>query len=137
MIGRSGLGGNEIRGADVLAPLHFFVIMRYSLGTPLAPPADRLLLRSASSYVHYDILLNMKVKHKTLPSLAVEFDREEDGRWIAEIPKLSGVMAYGVTKHDALRHVYAVGLRTLADKVEQGKMSTRISRLFSYEMASR
>jgi len=42
-----------------------------------------------------------------LSSLNVEFDREEDGRWIAEIRKLPGVMAYGATKREALQRVYA------------------------------
>ncbi len=50
--------------------------------------------------------------------LSVEFDREEDGRWIAEVPKLPGVLAYGATKREALRRVYAVALRTLADSYE-------------------
>lgn len=72
-----------------------------------------------------------------LSSFAVEFDREEDGRWIAEIPTLPGVMAYGVTKNNALRRVYAVALRTLADKVEHGKTPAPVSRLFGYEMAGR
>ena len=63
----------------------------------------------------------MKAKqHKTsISSLKVEFDREEDGRWIAEVPKLPGVLAYGTTKREALQRVYAVALRTLADSVEQ------------------
>jgi len=48
-------------------------------------------------------------QHKvSLSSLVVEFNREEDGCWIAEIPKLPGVMACGVTKQEALRHVYAI-----------------------------
>ena len=38
-------------------------------------------------------------------------DREADGRWIAEIPKLPGVMAYGATKTEAQRKVYAIALR--------------------------
>jgi predicted RNase H-like HicB family nuclease len=65
------------------------------------------------------------------------FDREEDGRWIAEIPRLPGVMAYGATKQDALRRVRSVALRTLADVVETGKTPPSISRLFSHGMASR
>ena len=68
----------------------------------------------------------------------VEFDREEDGRWIAEVQKLPGVMAYGATKQTALRKVYAIALRTLADKTEQGGSLSPLSRLFTtYEMASR
>ena len=47
-------------------------------------------------------------------TLAVEFDREEDGRWIAEVPTLPGVMAYGTTRQDALRRVSAVTRRSLA-----------------------
>lgn len=70
-------------------------------------------------------------------SFAVEFDREDDGRWIAEIPKLPGVLAYGKTKRDALRHVYAIALRTLADAVESGSTPAVISQLFQYGVASR
>lgn len=80
---------------------------------------------------------SVKQSKTPLTAFAVKFDREDDGRWIAEIPKLPGAMAYGATKRDALRHVYAIGLRTLADKVEQGRMLASISRLFGYEMAGR
>jgi len=81
----------------------------------------------------------MKGKQRKIPvsSLKVEFDREEDGRWIAEVPKLPGVMAYGATKREALQRVYAVALRTLADSVEQGNLFTPVSRLFGYGVASR
>lgn len=76
-----------------------------------------------------------KAQYKTsLPSFAIEFDREDDGRWIAEIPKLPGVLAYGTTKGDAFRRVSAIALRTLADKVEQGKTPLPVSRLFDYEV---
>jgi len=68
---------------------------------------------------------------------AVEFEREDDGRWIAEIPTLPGVMAYGATKQDALRNVYAIALRTLAEEVEQGASLTPFSHFFGYEMAHR
>lgn len=78
-----------------------------------------------------------KHKNRISPPLAVEFDREEDGRWIAEVPKLPGVLAYGNTKQAALRKVYAVALRTLADKVEQGHAITPVSHLFDYEVAHR
>lgn len=76
-------------------------------------------------------------QHKLLPSLTVELDREHDGRWIAEIPKLPGVMAYGATKPEALRRLYAVALRTLADSVEEGAMIAPVSRLFGYGVAHR
>lgn len=76
-------------------------------------------------------------KSTRLSSLAVEFDREKDGRWIAEIPKLPGVMAYGSTKRDALQRVYAIALRTLADSVEQGSFFAPVSRMFGYGVAHR
>ena len=72
---------------------------------------------------------------RPLKTFVIEFDREEDGRWIAEIPSLSGVMAYGATKSDAQRRVSVIALRTLADTVEQGKTPAPVSRLFDYEMA--
>lgn len=76
-------------------------------------------------------------RHKISPPFSVEFDREKDGRWIAEVPKLPGVMAYGNTKQAALQRVYAIALRTLADRIEQGHASLPVSRLFEHEMAYR
>ena len=74
---------------------------------------------------------------KTKSYFMVEFDREEDGRWIAEIPKLPGVMAYGLTKQEALQKVYALALRTLADGIEQGSTPHQVTRLFDYGVARR
>jgi len=51
----------------------------------------------------------------------IELDREEDGRWIAEIAALPGVMAYGKTKQEAVAKVKALALRVLADEVEKEK----------------
>lgn len=68
-------------------------------------------------------------------SFAVVFDHEEDRRWIAEIPKLPGVMAYGITKREALQNVYAIALRTLADGVEDGGFFAPVSRLFHNAVA--
>jgi len=79
----------------------------------------------------------MIAKSKIRPYFIVEFDREDDGRWIAEIPKLPGVMAYGPTKKEALQKVYAIALRTLADGIEQGRIITPVARLFNYEVARR
>ena len=50
----------------------------------------------------------------------IEYEREIDARWIADIPKLPGVMAYGTAKAEARKRVFAIALRTLADKVEIG-----------------
>ena len=52
---------------------------------------------------------------------AVEVELEEDGRWIAEIPQLPGVMVYGVTGTEAAAKVEALALRVLADRLENGE----------------
>jgi predicted RNase H-like HicB family nuclease len=48
--------------------------------------------------------------------LHVEFDRETDGRWIADVPELQGVLAYGKTRAAALAAVEALALRVIADR---------------------
>ncbi len=48
----------------------------------------------------------------------ISFDREEDGRWIAEIESLPGVLAYGATKKEAQSKVEALALRVVADRIE-------------------
>lgn len=52
-------------------------------------------------------------------SFHIEFDQEDDGRWLAEIPELPGVMAYGKTKKDAEVAVTALALRVIADRAEE------------------
>ncbi len=49
----------------------------------------------------------------------ISFDREEDGRWIAEIETLPGVLAYGATKKEAQSKVEALALRVIADRIEK------------------
>jgi len=49
----------------------------------------------------------------------IEFDREQDGRWIADIPALPGVMVYGATKEEAQSKVEAMALRVIADRLER------------------
>jgi predicted RNase H-like HicB family nuclease len=53
--------------------------------------------------------------------LNVEVEREEDGRWLAEVPDLAGVMAYGSTREQALAAVEALALRVIADRLEHGE----------------
>jgi predicted RNase H-like HicB family nuclease len=49
----------------------------------------------------------------------IEFEQEEDGRWIAEITTLPGVMAYGISRTDAESKVEAMALRVIADRIER------------------
>ncbi|MCX8091898.1 MAG: type II toxin-antitoxin system HicB family antitoxin [Verrucomicrobiae bacterium] len=54
-------------------------------------------------------------------NLRIEIDREADGRWIAEVSDLPGVMAYGETRDMALARVKALALRVIADRLENGE----------------
>ena len=51
----------------------------------------------------------------------IEFEQEDDGRWIGEVPTLPGVMAYGQTRVEALAAVQALALRVIADRLEHGE----------------
>jgi predicted RNase H-like HicB family nuclease len=48
----------------------------------------------------------------------IEIEREDDGRWIAEVAELPGVMAYGVSPEEAKTRVQALALRVVADRIE-------------------
>ena len=52
-------------------------------------------------------------------SFSIEFEQEDDGRWIAEISALPGVMVYGESKPDAEVKVIALALRVIAERTEQ------------------
>lgn len=51
----------------------------------------------------------------------IEFEREEDGRWIAEVMDLPGVMAYGPRRDQAMAAVQALALRVIADRIDHGE----------------
>ena len=53
--------------------------------------------------------------------LTFEIEREADGRWVAEVPDLAGVLAYGQTRDEAVARVEALSLRVLADRLEHGE----------------
>ena len=61
------------------------------------------------------------MSHNQSMSIAIELEREEDGRWLADVPALPGVMAYGADREEALRAVQALALRVIADRLEQGE----------------
>lgn len=63
--------------------------------------------------------------------MRVEIEQEEDGRWIAEVPDLPGVMAYGPTRAEALSKVKALALRVLADRLEHGEEIPELTELFA------
>ena len=64
-------------------------------------------------------------------AMRVEIEQEEDGRWIAEVPDLPGVMVYGKTRAEALSKVQALALRVLADRLEHGEEIPELTELFA------
>ena len=63
--------------------------------------------------------------------MIVEIEREDDGRWIAEVPDLSGVMTYGKTREEAISRVKALALRVLADRLEHGEEIPELRQVFA------
>jgi predicted RNase H-like HicB family nuclease len=63
--------------------------------------------------------------------MTIELDREEDGRWLTEIPELPGVMAYGQTREEAVARVKALALRVMADRLEHGETIPELMDVFS------
>jgi len=59
-------------------------------------------------------------------NLKVELEREEDGRWIAEVLDLPGVLAYGASQDEARAKAQALALRVLADRLEHGEASAQL-----------
>lgn len=57
--------------------------------------------------------------------LLIETDREEDGRWLAEVPALPGVMTYGATDVEARSKATVLALRVIAERVEHGEALPR------------
>jgi predicted RNase H-like HicB family nuclease len=53
--------------------------------------------------------------------LTLQVEREDDGRFIAEVTDLPGVLAYGATQEQAVARVQALALRALADRLEHGE----------------
>jgi len=63
--------------------------------------------------------------------LRVEVDREEDGRWIAEVAELPGVLAYGESRDEAIERVKALSLRVMADRLEHGESIPEMGDVFA------
>jgi predicted RNase H-like HicB family nuclease len=53
--------------------------------------------------------------------LTIEHEQEDDGRWLAEVPQLPGVLAYGATAQEAMAKAQALALRVLAERLEHNE----------------
>jgi predicted RNase H-like HicB family nuclease len=54
-------------------------------------------------------------------TFTVEYEREDDGRWLAEVLELPGVLAYGDSSDEAIARAQALALRAVADRLEHGE----------------
>ena len=63
--------------------------------------------------------------------MKIEIEKEDDGRWIAEIPDLPGVMAYGNSRNEAISKAEALALRVLADRLEHGEEIPELKEVFA------
>jgi predicted RNase H-like HicB family nuclease len=63
--------------------------------------------------------------------MKIEIEIEEDGRWIAEIPELPGVMVYGDSRNEAISKAEALALRVLADRLEHGEEIPELKEVFA------
>ena len=60
----------------------------------------------------------------------IEVEQEADGRWIAEVQALPGVLAYGATREEANARAKALALRMLAERLEHGEATGELDGLF-------
>ncbi len=62
--------------------------------------------------------------------MKIEVEQEEDGRWLAEVPDISGAMTYGNSREEALARVKALALRVLADRLDHGETIPELTEVF-------
>jgi predicted RNase H-like HicB family nuclease len=65
--------------------------------------------------------------------LKLDVEREDDGRWIAEVLDLPGVMAYGTSREEAIERAKALSLRVLADRLEHGEEVPEMAGVFAVQ----
>jgi len=66
-------------------------------------------------------------------TFTVEYEQEEDGRWLAEVRELPGVMVYGKDPDEAMAHAQALALRVVADRLDNGEAIPALK--FSFSLA--
>ena len=64
-------------------------------------------------------------------SMTIEVERETDGRWLAEVLELPGVMLYAPTRDEAIARVKILALRVLADRLEHGELIPELNDVFA------
>lgn len=63
--------------------------------------------------------------------MKIEIEREDNGRWIAEVPDLAGVMVYRETREEAISKVRSLALRVIADRLDHGEDIPELDEFFA------
>ncbi len=71
----------------------------------------------------------MLIKHQYC-KMIIEIEKETDGRWIAEIPEIPGVLVYATSKQAAIAKAESLALRIIAERIEQGDAIPDLNGLF-------
>ena len=91
----------------------------HSTGQDHAPPAERLSPRWSELAAARSALFAAHANGTVhLVTFTIELEREADGRWLAEVPTLPGVLCYGHDRDDAVAGVQALALRVIAERLE-------------------
>ncbi|MCX5977093.1 MAG: type II toxin-antitoxin system HicB family antitoxin [Coprothermobacterota bacterium] len=62
--------------------------------------------------------------------MRIEIEKEDDGRWIADVGDIPGAMVYGMTRQEALAKAKALALRIIADRIDHGEFIPELDELF-------
>jgi predicted RNase H-like HicB family nuclease len=68
-----------------------------------------------------------------MSDFTVDVERENDGRWLCEVPELAGVLAYGETRDEAISRAKALAFRVLADRIEHGEAVPELENVFAVQ----
>ena len=63
--------------------------------------------------------------------ITIEVEREDDGRWIADVADLPGVLTYGQSREEAIERAQVLALRVLADRLEHGEAVPEVDTVFA------
>ncbi len=74
---------------------------------------------------------NRKTRRGRIVPLTIEVEQEQDGRWLAEVPDLPGVLTYGQTRQEAVEKAQVLALRVLADRLDHGEPVPQVSSVFA------
>jgi len=66
--------------------------------------------------------------------MIIEIELEDDGRWIAEVKELPGVMGYGKSREEVISKVESLALRVIADRLEHGESIPELDELFAVSL---